>query len=596
MTKTKRNSRREPRIKPAVGKNRTITLWLLFVVVCVLAYYPSYAEDNDIWFHLRYGQHYVQNWTWKIDHSEFSWTPATADWKYITWIGSSVLYLAHAALGLAGLYVVQWLVLLGIFLLYLKLIHVAGDTLDANHLVGFLLLAIALSLTAVYIKPEIFSTLFFSVIAFAYFNSKLRGQNLFALLPPLFVIWVNTHGGFILGLLFLTMAFAAELLQYWLVRNAAMESRLLKQFGIYTGLCFVAILLNPYGPVYHMEILRNMFSKEYMGDATQLFAYYNMWDYLFVDKAMYRFSNGAWALVAMAFLAVVAWVFAYRQTRYVDPAIILLNSAFFLMGMNTARITIFFPLIWFPSMVCLVCRARIGPGVKRFARSVSPIVLFFLGGSLLYLMFFYSAHKLWFGYRSMDFYPVKEIEFIRNNRLPAPIFNDYALGGYLLWGLYPDYKVFIDPRYGPYVKQVWQDWVGLKDSLNPEGLETFTRKYPFKVALISLREIYLIGWFLDSPDWKLLYYDRAAAILVHQSVLSTLKPEALTVDLNVSRFRGVKDPLILMRLFNFCVRYRIQDARIIMSYYREKVPDYYAFKEEDLEECRNALLKKEQGG
>ena len=31
--------------------------------------------------------------------------------------------------------------------------------------------------------------------------------------------------------------------------------------------------------------------------------------------------------------------------------------------------------------------------------------------------------------------------------------NTYLEGGYLLWALYPDYKVFIDPRYGPYQKK-----------------------------------------------------------------------------------------------------------------------------------------------
>src|SRR5208337_2526790 len=108
------------------------------------------------------GKHYVQNHTMTVDHSIFSWTPADKDWIYNTWLGSTLLYLAYSAMGGFGLWVVQFSVLLSVFLLFVAFIKLIGDTVDINYFLGFLLVGLALNLTAIYVKPELFSTLLFA--------------------------------------------------------------------------------------------------------------------------------------------------------------------------------------------------------------------------------------------------------------------------------------------------------------------------------------------------------------------------------------------------------------------------------------------------
>ena len=45
-----------------------------------------------------------------------------------------------------------------------------------------------------------------------------------------------------------------------------------------------------------------------------------------------------------------------------------------------------------------------------------------------------------------DEYPVDAAAFLKKNRISGNMFNPYAWGGYLIWALYPDHKVFIDGR------------------------------------------------------------------------------------------------------------------------------------------------------
>jgi len=71
------------------------------------------------------------------------------------------------------------------------------------------------------------------------------------------------------------------------------------------------------------------------------------------------------------------------------------------------------------------------------------------------------------------------------------LFNDYLIGGYLVWKLYPDYKVFIDPRLGPYNKEVAPDyWKFVEKPATAEDIRNFTKN-----ILLNWRS-FIIGNFL----------------------------------------------------------------------------------------------------
>ena len=95
------------------GSNKKTVRWISFflLIITVLAYYPNHGGDYDIWWHLKYGEHYVDNVTWNIDHTDYSWTPADGEWKYVTWIGSSFLFLIYRAAAFPGLHVLQLVIL-----------------------------------------------------------------------------------------------------------------------------------------------------------------------------------------------------------------------------------------------------------------------------------------------------------------------------------------------------------------------------------------------------------------------------------------------------------------------------------------------------
>ena len=46
----------------------------------------------------------------------------------------------------------------------------------------------------------------------------------------------------------------------------------------------------------------------------------------------------------------------------------------------------------------------------------------------------------------VQFFPVKSVEYIEKEGIKGNIFNSYNWGGYLIWNMYPDQKVYIDGR------------------------------------------------------------------------------------------------------------------------------------------------------
>ena len=68
------------------------------------------------------------------------------------------------------------------------------------------LLGVLMSQNAAYIKPEIFSYVFMTLTVLAWLRIKSEGENGWRtcyLFPLLMLLWVNSHGGFIFGAVFL---------------------------------------------------------------------------------------------------------------------------------------------------------------------------------------------------------------------------------------------------------------------------------------------------------------------------------------------------------------------------------------------------------
>lgn len=551
----------------------------------LLAYYPNLADDYDVWWHLQYGRLFVQQFSGSIDHSQFSWTPADADWNYVTWIGSSVLYLVHAGAGFPGLTALQWLIFGGIAALFVCFLRRGNIALSALHWTALLWVGIALNPIAAYVKPELFTLLLFAGVVTIYLVSKLAARNLFLLYPGIFLVWVNTHGAFAVGLVFISAALLFETVAYGCKRSGRLPRGALLGFAAGVVLSYAAVTVNPHGWRYLAQIA----AQSFQGDSNirQVSAYFPVWSFLTPDNFPFRKFNCAWAMVAMA--AWLAWLFmygAYRR-RHVDWPLAALNALFFVFGFAMLRASIYFCILWLFSWpyLAMVNQIAFQRWHRRAARVISALII----GMLAYEVLCLNTYDSWFGSKIRDFVPAEETEFIRANRLPPPLFNDYLTGGYLIWSLWPEYKVFIDPRYGPYRKTgVWKDYLALADSNQADALAALEKKYAFNSAIIHVASHpALIDLFLAAPGWELVFFGKTAAVFVRTAAAKA--HGRYQADMQPARFDSVTNPKILFALFYLYCNYAPSDAAYIYRLYERNVSRLYAGRPYHLHRMRSIL-------
>ena len=582
--------------------------WLMiaFLPVLILFKYPVDRVDYDLWWQMAHGKYYLTHHTLTMDLSVFSWTPTDPSWIYNTCLGSIAVYLFYYFMGGFGLWLFQWFIFLGVFLGFYLFLRLMNQRLDINSITIIAAIGIASSLACRFYKPELFSALLICWTAFIFFYIKItRRKFLFYVYPFIFALWVNLHGAFIVGLSFLGLAFIGEILNRFFFSSESFTTEELVHFGAALVLSMAATLINPYGIDYIVSLFPTLMnaltSEKYAGSQLynkSILAYISLWPYLKNMNVISFFTGGlsVWIMTLMIFSIIGLFVYELIKKRSCDFALLIISCALYWKGMETSRASYFFPIVFFFVFFYMLSRRLQFNKVFLKTTIFSLLVFIFFFVSISYFNLRYATDNEWFGAGLDNFVPAKEVAFLKKYKLEGPIFNDYVIGGYLVWALYPDYKVFIDPRGGAYSNQVFPDYMAFTmKHVTSEDINRFTKKYPFKIVILHYRQMALIFDFLKAgDDWRLAYFEKNAAILIHKSLLPAVRSEMGNVNLNPVRFRSVKNPEILLNVFNFYVRLNPQAGRYIYDVFNKNVSDYYKLKPDMLKFMDINIQNKEQ--
>jgi hypothetical protein len=330
--------------------------WLIIVLlpVLILLRYPVDRVDYDLWWQMAHGKYYITNHTLRMDLSMFSWTPTDPTWIYNTCLGSIVIYLFYNFMGGLGLWIMQSLVFLGVFFSFYLFLRLINQRLDVNSVTIIAAIGIACSLSCRYYKPELFSALLICWTAFVFFYIKItRRKFLFYLYPVIFAFWVNLHGVFIVGLVFLALTFAGEVLNRVFFYRESFSTEELIHFGVACFLSGTATLLNPYGVDYLASLYPTMMhainAPEYSGPyAKSILAYQSLWPYL-KDMSINIFNAGliVWIMTIMIFSIIILSVYELIKKKSGDFTLLIVSLALYWKGMETSRASYFFPIVFF---------------------------------------------------------------------------------------------------------------------------------------------------------------------------------------------------------------------------------------------------------
>jgi hypothetical protein len=110
-------------------------------------------------------------------------------------------------------------------------------------------------------------------------------------------------------------------------------------------------------------------------------------------------------------------------------------------------------------------------------------------------------------------FPVAAVEFMRANKLPQPIYNEYGWGGYLIWKLSPDYKVYIDGRADVYGDAFLEEFLKTYDGIS--NWRAPLDRHAVRTVMIDPNAA-LANLLKQDAAWSKVFEDHQAVIFVKQ--------------------------------------------------------------------------------
>lgn len=451
---------------------------ILFPLLSLLTLFKMI--DTDLWFHMKTGE--VITETGRFIYKDiFSYTAAGHEWLYHEWLFGVIAYNIYSIFGVNGLILGKAILLTLAFVIIYKDMRLR----DVNPYVASFILTMAVLAARFRFteRPHIFKFLFVAAFIYILDLYRLKGRNRLWLLPVIQLLWTNIHGSFVLG--------PAIIGIYCFSEAVAGKSQELKGLAAILIIATLTTLINPYG--FKLLIFSLGFGEK------AVLAAITEW-----EPTQLKDLYGAFGLLFVTGIA--SFVPKYKKLEMVDLALFVL---FAYLSIRVIRFTALFSLATSPILAgnLQYIFIKTKPTTKWALGILSAIII-----AALFIHEIKRNPLLVFGLGQGEAFPRKAVEFIKQHPIKGNMYNSYVFGGYLIWGLYPERKVFVDGRAEVYDKEFQEAFIS-GASLNKwrEAID----KYDIDYAVIAYHSKGLdpIGKEISiEPQWVLIYWDGATRI------------------------------------------------------------------------------------
>ncbi|PIY71855.1 hypothetical protein COY87_04010 [Candidatus Roizmanbacteria bacterium CG_4_10_14_0_8_um_filter_33_9] len=200
--------------------------------------------------------------------------------------------------------------------------------------------------------------------------------------------------------------------------------------------------------------------------------------------------------------------------------------------------------------------------ILLFLFIISFLSFFFFDNS--YSNTFDSDKRFGFGFEENE---KEATDFILKHNLKGNVFNNFDIGGYLVYRFYPKYQLFIDNRPEAYPSDFVQNiYIHMQEKIDLQN--SIFKKYDIKTVVFSHTDQtpwaqQFISRISQDNNWKLVFLNSRIIIFTQNTKLPDLRDNRLffkkSIDkensyLNLLRFSGIFNSLHIDDLANYAFK------------------------------------------
>lgn len=488
-------------------------LWGLIVLIGIFVFVNTHPiRPYDFWWHITIGKEILS--TGKIPIVDiYSLTEAGQPYPsyQMFWLMEIILYGIYRIGGPALVVFFQSILVTSA---YLVLFRICKRVSNSWRIAAIgVLFAAALGLNDWNVRPQGITFLLASLILLSIYEYR-RSLNWrwLIIIPISILLWVNSHGTFVIGLALIAIWWGQEI---WTairlrIRNEIINTkRMFIVPGIVFGISILACFINPRGPDI-INYLKTLTSNSVVQN-------------LVTEWARPSFSSlmGSLFLIGLIISGILLLVSPKRPNFFQISTYLI----FGILGLRTLRGSVWFGLVMAPIVAehlyeisnryWKVKDNQVNQEGSRVVNILLALLVIMM--AILSLPWFKSYLPLpsaKAGLISSET-PIQATKALLAQAPPGELFNSMSFGSYLIWAAYPQYRVFADSRIELFPTNIWldylkisnaeRDWEGL---LSDYGVNTLMLSWQDQPALIDAAS--------HSVGWELVYEDQIASIFTRK--------------------------------------------------------------------------------
>jgi hypothetical protein len=484
--------------------------YVLVLLLLILIIALRTPLDSDMWWHLRAGEETLTSGiVYKVD--SLSYTRAGQSWVNHSWLSQIVMIGLFNLGGYKALSL--WVGIAALGSMYFVYLQMEGHALLRA---GITLFAAFVCSVVWSPRPQIFSLLLFALSGLILFRYKWQGKNQLVWFIPLFIVWSNLHGGYILGIILIGSMVAGEIYNRLVEEKSDtnLSWKQIKELTLWGCGGFALAVVNPNGismwlipfQTVGVETLQNLIQEWASPDFHQP-----------VQQLLLILLFGTFAAVGLS-------------KRRLDGSDLASFSVFGILALTARRNFGPFAIVAAPILVrhlndlfsswkvSLVGQWKIIQNLLEFQQKSEKGInktLQLIVNTAVVLLLIASAGFKWISVTKSSLvsetekqmFPLDAVAWLKEENPSGRMFNSYNWGGYLTWKL-REYPVFVDGRTDLYGDEIISSWVHVIDA--EEKWEDIIEEWGISIILVERGQN--IIKVLENSGWTKAYQDTLSVI------------------------------------------------------------------------------------